>query len=335
MKRILLPVLGTVVLVVLVLAALDLDAEQLGTQVWTRLEGLSPSRVALAFALYGGVYVFRAVRFAVLLRGPSPLPHLISVAGRHNLLNLVLPFRTGEVSLPWMLKQEAGRDLAEGAATLFVCRVLDLACVATFMSVGLLWQASSRQLDPQAGDVALQAGVVMAALVGSLLVLRPLAAWVGARLAPDPEQPAGGLVHRLRTFAARGAEHLDALSTGRLVQAGLVSLVSWGLTYGSLYALIQAMAGDDAVGQALGAIEPATHLVGATGLHLTAILPVNTVAGVGAWEAGWSAGFVFAGVDAEAATVSGVVSHLVIFGFIAVIGGLGFVFRGRPVGASR
>lgn len=332
MKRILLPTLGTLALVVLVVAALDLDPARLGEQVAARLAALSVPGVLLAFALYGGVYVCRAVRFAVLLQGPTHIPHLVSVAGRHNLLNLVLPFRTGEVSLPLMLKREAGRPLAEGAATLFVCRVLDLACVATFMTVGLLWQGERRGGDggAESAAVTVQVALVLGGLVLGLVLLRPVAGWLGARLAPG-DATGTGLVLRLRRFVAAGGAHLDALSTGRLLRAGFVSLLTWGLTYGSLYALIGAMAGDDAIGRALGAVDPATHLVGSTGLHLTAILPINTVAGVGAWEGGWSAGFVFAGLDAEAAGISAVVSHLVVFGFIALIGGLGFAFRPRPL----
>ena len=54
------------------------------------IPALAAAHVALAFGLYAAVYVCRAARFAVLLRGPSSLPHLVSVAGRHNLLNLVL-----------------------------------------------------------------------------------------------------------------------------------------------------------------------------------------------------------------------------------------------------
>jgi uncharacterized membrane protein YbhN (UPF0104 family) len=71
--------------------------------------------------------------------------------------------------------------------------------------------------------------------------------------------------------------------------------------------------------------------VGTTGLHLTAILPVNTPAGVGAWEAGWTAGYVLAGVDELAAAASAVGTHIVIFGFILVLGALSILLRPTPL----
>jgi len=95
------------------------------------------------------------------------------------------------------------------------------------------------------------------------------------------------------------------------------------------------MAGPDPVGRSLERVDFAHSLVGSTGLHLTTVFPVNTVGSVGVWEAGWTAGYLIAGLDKEAAGISAVVSHLLVFGFIVVIGGLGFLLRRRPGGGDR
>ncbi|MCB9898445.1 MAG: flippase-like domain-containing protein [Planctomycetes bacterium] len=335
MKRALLALLATAVLVAVLLALLDLDLGELATRVGDRLAVLSPTLVALAFLLYIGVYVGRALRFAVLLPGMrASLPHLVSISARHNLLNLVLPLRSGEISLPWMLRTEAGRSLAEGAAALVVARVLDLGSVATFMLIGL----ATAHTDTGPHRVGVQAAAILGALLVGLLLVRPLAAlalrWLGGEHALSHAAAVGGLRGRVSAFLAQAAGHLVALSRGRLLVAGLLSLLAWAFTYASLFAILRAAGGDDPVGRALAAIDVPTHLVGATGLHLTSILPVNTLGGVGAWEAGWTAGYVFAGVDAEAAGVSGVVSHVLVFGFILVLGGLGFLLRPRTPAAT-
>lgn len=336
MKRLVLALLGTAVLCAVLVSVFDLDPAEISARVGDRFAVLSWTHVALGFVLYALVYAGRAARLAVLLPGlDASFGHLVSIAARHNLLNLVLPLRSGEISLPWMLRSEAGRTLAEGTAVLLVARVLDLSCVATFMLLGL---AVGRSAEA-GGDVGVHAALILVALLAGLLVSRPLCGAVARRLGTEDAPRTGDAASvaapaatrrwtaRVRAFVARGASHLATLPRGRLLAAGGVSLVTWGLTYASLFVLLRGMVGDDPVGRSLAGIDGSMHLLGATGLHLTSILPVNTLAGVGAWEAGWTAGYVFAGLDEQAAGVSGIVSHVLVFGFILVLGGLGFLAR--------
>ena len=88
----------------------------------------------------------------------------------------------------------------------------------------------------------------------------------------------------------------------------------------------------DNVGPLVEPISFAQSLVGTTGLHLGAVIPVSPVAGIGTWEAGWTAGYALTGLDLATAGTTAVVSHVVVFAFIALIGLLGHVTRrlGRP-----
>ncbi len=318
MKRVLPALLATAVLGALVLAFLDLDLAEMGHGVADRLRALAPVDVALAFAVYLASYFGRAVRFAVLLPGLRGIVHLASIAGRHNFLNLVLPFRTGELALPWMLHKECGRPLSQGSAALLVCRVLDLGCVAAWLAIGIAWYGVG---GPTAEEVTPRVLGVLAALAAGLLLMGPVAKRVAARL--DPDAPG-----RVRGFLARATGHLATLSIGRLLLAGLVSLATWLLTYSTYWFMVRGMAGPDPVGLELGDVPFARGLVGTTGLHLSTVLPVNTLGGVGSWEAGWVAGYtLLAGIGKEAAGVSAVVTHLLNFVFITVIGGAGFLLR--------
>jgi hypothetical protein len=320
-RRILPAAVATLVIGGLLLAFLDLDLAQMGQGVMERLRSLSPRLIAFSFGVYLASYFGRAARFAVLMPGLHGMVHLASIAGRHNFLNLVLPLRTGELSLPWMLHRECGRSLAEGGATLLVCRVLDLLCVAAYLSLGIAWYgvggSTAEHVTPR----------VTAVLVGLALII-PLMGPVARKVSTLTGEGEGG---RIRSFLSRAAGHLGAMSLRRLATATLVSLGTWALTYTTYYFMVQAMAGPDAVGQELGGIGYARSLVGTTGLHLSTVLPVNTLGGVGTWETGWVGGYtLLAGVDKEAAGISGVVSHLLNFGFITVIGGAGFLLRKKP-----
>jgi len=323
-RRILPALVATVVLLALVLAWSDLAPGEMGAAVLERLRTLHTGPVLLAFLVYLASYVGRAIRFAILMPGLHGLVHLTSVSARHNFLNLVLPFRTGELALPWILKRESGRSMAESSAALLVARVLDLSCVAAWLSLGLLW----RGLDAEARRQALpQAVLLLGLLLLGLCALAPVARRLGPRIGHWGVGP-----QRMRDFAARALGHLGQLSVRRLAAAGVVSLLTWLATYATYAFMLRAMAGDDPVGRALGSIDFVSSLVGTTGLHLSTVLPVNTVGGLGSWEIGWVSGYeLLAGLDRESATISAVVSHVLNFVFISIIGGLGFLLRKPPL----
>lgn len=291
----------------------------------TSFRELAWAPVAASFALYGVSYVGRAARLRVLVGddlADVPWWHLTSICARHNLANLVLPMRSGEVSLPLMLRSETGRPLAQGAAALVVARVLDLFSVALMCAVGLIVTSTGDDASRAAIMNRLALVVVLGLL--ALAALRP-----GARLVVASVRGDG----RLARFARDLGGHLAALPHGRLVRATLISWTTWLLTYGACYAVVVAMRGVSGdVGAELLRVDFATSLVGSTFLHLTGILPINTLAGVGAWEAGWYAGYHgVVGVGEAAALASAAVSHALILAFIVVLAGLGFLVRPRRV----
>jgi len=321
-KRLAIAALLTAVLLGVLAVALDLSAQAAAESTAQAARRLSLPGVVLAFAFYALSYVGRGLRLSFLLPGHTPLLPLVSISARHNLFNLILPLRSGEASLPLMLRAELSRPLAEGAAALLVARVLDLLAVAAWLLTGLL--LTGGEADALLGG---RAALILGALLLAVTSLRPGARWMTARLS--------GQTSRLGAFALRCAEHLAGQPRGRLAAATLASLVTWGLTYGACYTLLHDMSGSGhPVPEALAGIDFSMSLVGSTVLHLTGILPINTLAGIGPWEAGWTAGYVLVGLDRSAALASAVVSHAAILGFVSVLGGLGWLLRGGRRGAD-
>ena len=73
-------------------------------------------------------YLVRALRLYSYFR-PATIGRFglwLSIMLTHNVLNHLLPARVGEVSLPVLLRQHLGVDLARGAAALVWFRLLDL-----------------------------------------------------------------------------------------------------------------------------------------------------------------------------------------------------------------
>ncbi|MFT7463301.1 MAG: uncharacterized membrane protein YbhN (UPF0104 family) [Pseudohongiellaceae bacterium] len=320
-KRLGLALLASIVAIGLLLGVSDISGQSAAEGVIAMAKALSPGWVALTFAAYALSYVGRAARLSLLLPGQLPLLRLFSISARHNLFNLVLPLRSGEASLPLMLRNECGRPLAEGTAALVVARVLDLTSVCLFLLLGLaLSGLGGDELRPPVLGL-------LVALLAVACALRPVALWLSKRLPTDKG--------RVANFAASTATHLAAQPSGRLLASLAVSLLTWLLTYCACWLLVVDMAhGDGSTVSSLAQVTFVTSLVASTCLHLVGILPINTMAGVGPWEAGWVAGYVFIGVTQEAAFASAVVSHGVIFSMVSLLGGLGLVLRG-PQQAER
>lgn len=318
MKRAALAVLVLALLLGAFVAFADLSARAAADGARAALLQLSPAGVGLALLLYLASYLGRSLRLAALLTGPAPVLQLLSITARHNLLNLLLPARTGEASLPVLLRAEAGRSLAEGTGALIVARVLDLGAVAAWLVTGLLLRGAA-----EGSDLGPAAGAALVVLLAGLGLLRPVAARLAAALASRRGRAA--------TFLSAAASEVARPTTPRLLQAGLCSLATWLCTYGACFALLADMGGaGHPVTEALAGVDFAASLVGSTALHFVSILPLNTVAGVGPWEAGWTAGYVAVGLDESAALASALVSHAAILGFACLLGALGWFLRGTP-----
>jgi uncharacterized membrane protein YbhN (UPF0104 family) len=319
-KRYLPAALLAVVLIAVLAQLTDLQWGRVGGT----LRALDPWLVAAAFAVYTASFALRGLRLAVLLPGASDYLHLTSISARHILLAVVLPFRTGEASLPLMLSLEAGRPAAEGLSVLALMRVLDLLCVAVCLVTGLALGGAAGALGTGelAPDAVLQrAWIVLGALVLAVLVARPLAARV-AVLAASPR--------RVLAFVGGMAAHVARLGTRQLITALAVSLATWACTYGACWLLLRAMAAPEALGDA-ARVSFAAALVGTTGLHLSAVIPLSPLAGAGTWELGWVAGYhALVGLSESDAMTSALVTHAAIFAFIAVLGGAAFLVRRRP-----
>lgn len=315
MKRLLVALLVSAILVAVVATVTNLHWREVADT----LAHLDWSLVALAALVYAASYVGRGLRLQVLMPGAAGLVHATSISARHILLAVIMPFRMGEAALPVMLIRECGRPLPESATVLGLMRVLDLVAVAAYLLLGLALTAGSVAAGDSA-QVGLRATLALAVLLGGLLLMRP----VCRALAPLERS-----THRAVRMVGQLGASVAALRGGQLLRATFITLLTWACTYGACWILLRAMVVPPELGAVTSSISFAQGLVGTTGLHLAAVMPVSPIASIGTWEAGWTTGYVLVGLPAAQAATSAIVSHVVIFGFIALIGGAGWLTR-RP-----
>lgn len=305
-RRLLLLSLGVSV-VVLAVAAWVVDPGALGTD----LLALHPGLVLLGLAVLGVNYWLRTLRFRMLLADDGKrVQGLFGMVCISATLNYLLPARLGELSYPLLLKRLSGREYSIGAASVLAARVLDLFAVAVLFPFALL-----------ASHAALPGWAVRAALLFMVATFAMLAAaWAWLRAHPPGAaelcEPKGAWRGRLGGFLNRVVAHLSMLTQrGQLLPLALVSLGIW-LCIALNFFLI------------LAAASIAVPFAAAFTITLVMIplslLPAQGFANLGTHEAAWLMVLAAMGLPPEVAARATLLSHLVLVGYVVVMGTLGW-----------
>jgi uncharacterized membrane protein YbhN (UPF0104 family) len=209
----------------------------------------------------------------------------------HNLLNNLLPMRTGELSFPLLMRRYFQVSLGRSVAALIWFRLLDLHTIVLIALVALAIET----LPPLLGTAA----------IGLFLILP----WLLYRL----REPAWSATVRYLPIAwsERLAPALEGLPTRGVdfARSWAWTLANWGVKLAA-FGWILGFFGDLDWGPAL---------LGAVAGELTSVLPVHGVAGAGTYEAGIVAALIPFGIAATDALVAAVNLHLFMLG-LSVLG---------------
>ncbi|MBY5832682.1 UPF0104 family protein [Rhizobium ruizarguesonis] len=202
-----------------------------------------------------------AGRFAVLFR----------VTQIHNLLNIMLPFRTGETSFPLLMRTEFGIPLTRGTSALFVMRLLDLHALLAAAGIGF---------------AVASADAAVAWSLWTAFLLLPVAAFAARK--PLLRLAARLLPKKAQKFVAEieNGLPLDAIAFAR---AWAMTIVNW---------LVKVMVLAWALGL-MGVLPMVASFGGALGGELSSVLPMHAPGGVGTYPAGITAGAIALGASSE------------------------------------
>ncbi len=240
-------------------------------------EGAGLAAITLALGLLLATYVLRTWRvydyFPQETRGHfMPLFRVVQV---HNLLNVMLPFRSGETSFPLLMKKEFDVRLARGTSALLVMRLFDLHALLAAAGLGLV----------------LEKNAVFVWILWSGFLLLPVVAFAARnyvfRLARHiAPQKAQGIIHELQAGLP-----LDGRAFTR----------AWGVTIINWFVKIAVLAW---VLVLMGKISLPAGFGGALGGELSSVLPIHAPGGVGTYPAGITAGALGFGAAADEAALS-------------------------------
>ena len=304
----LLPVAGGLILLALLLRQIN------PRDVIDLLIDLRFTSMTSALLWYLAVNVLRAFRFSLLLADTIAPWRLLPATLAMNFLNNVLPSRTGELSFPYLLRRHHDVALGESSTVLVLARIFDYLAVAVLFVLFALGQLQWLE----AGAARIMAAVI------ALLLLTISILLLGARSAAVTFR----ILRRLTTMCKRQNIHFQRLLTQaereivatlqrvrNLRTYGLAliwSLGIWLAMFACFYTLLQA----------LRLPQPYPRVVvGATFATLAKALPLVTIGGFGAHEAGWTLGFSLVGMGRAEAIISGFAVNILMLLLSAVSGG--------------
>tara|TARA_B100000700_G_scaffold328361_1_gene445940 strand:- start:1107 stop:2054 length:948 start_codon:yes stop_codon:yes gene_type:complete len=200
-------------------------------------------------------YVLRTWRIEVSLTIKGRFSELFKLSLTHNILNIMMPMRTGEASFPIFMKAQFDVPMLTASLHLIMFRLLDLLCLLCIGGVLLLWR------DFPLVSLAICGLFVVVIRYSELLKLLAL------RLLRSAHQP---ILVKIR-------DTLEQLpTTGKTYfTIALLTLCSW---LSKLTAFVLIVLG-------ISGLSFHTALLGIVGADLSSVLPIHGVAGSGTFEA--------------------------------------------------
>lgn len=304
-------VLITIVLLALLFTQINL------VDVITVIKNINPIYLVAGFILYTSSYFFRAWRFYILLNKEVSIKDLFNIGCVHNMINNLLPARTGELSYIYLLKNVNDRTTGEGVATLVVARIFDFMVISVFFIFSLF---INRNVPSGLMDF-LWIGIVFFVIM--IIFILSILFSSGAILTQIKKF--FGLFHIETTsfgfyFIQKSEESINCINAYKTAKTKIMgkclilSILIWSSIYSMTFLLMYAMNFK---------LSFSLILLGSTFAIFSTILPIQGIGGFGTTESAWAIGFILLGISKQDAINSGFGYHIIVLIFTIIMGSLG------------
>lgn len=301
----------TIALVAILLSQIEVS------DVITTLAGIDPLYLIAGFVLYVCSYFFRASRFKMLIHSKKvKLSDLFAIVSVHNMVNSILPARTGELSYIYLAKKTQGIHSSEGITTLITARMFD----ALAISIIFLFSASVLGSEMHMSKINIWlSGIFILALVVLSFAIILYHGKKAMVLFENLMNRAKIKRFRVITFIVnKGYEVTDSFELIRAKNVFpfvfIVSIAIWCSMYAMIFSLLVGMGID---------IDIWMTILGSTLTFVISILPIQGVGEFGTLEGAWTVAFIGLGFTKDVAIVSGFSYHIIRFIYFLILGGYG------------
>ncbi len=261
---------------------------------------------------------------------------LMLVTVVRNLFVDLLPAKIGSLSYVYLTNRRLGVPLETAASSFLLAFVFDLVVLFPIFFLAILFTRIDSAIFPL--PIFLTLSAILFAVVASILIwLSTLLKVAGNLLAMLLKRyksnfPRAGVALDKLFLTAKDIERIQA-QKGRYLKVVASSFLVRAFKYGSLYFLLHAV-----VANLNFSIEDLNFwkvFLGILGAELSALFPIQGLAGIGTWESAWALTFRFLGhFDTQIAIVSGFGVHLVTQMFEYSLGILGMLILYLPAWKS-
>lgn len=287
---------------------------------WAQAAAIQWTWIVVAGGLSLLLPVLRALRF-VSAMPRVPMVLMTAVVGVQNFMARIMPFRAGELALPYLLAKHSAETSERSLVLLIWLRLMDAWFLAGVFAIGLVLHVSDA--NQALFWYAIGAfGVFSVALFwlgrGLRWLFRCLAVCAGVVGLDRVER-----VERFLADSMNAADAVDDLGLGQRGAAVVWTMAVWALQFVIFATILFAYTVE---------VTPLDVVVGVSLAQLAAALPLPSVGSVGTHEVGWVVGFGFVGVERTAAVVTGVAAQLFTLVFAGVVASIAWLYlrRDRP-----
>ncbi|OKH25337.1 lysylphosphatidylglycerol synthase transmembrane domain-containing protein [Chroogloeocystis siderophila] len=284
--------------------------------------------VSKIFLLVGITQALRALRFLELLSIKARISSLLifEITCIYQFLNHILPVRSGELSLPILLKRYSNYPYISSVASLLLTRIHDALALGTIVCLGIGFAVAQKRIASYWVTLLVLVLLAIALLVGLLTVLiqqnqQIAQAWRGI----TQSRKIGSLFLKLKTLIKN---FYDELIIYRQISLHLklfsYSILLWLTIFILFWVVLQSLGFSMSLSEVI---------LGSSLANLTQLLPVSTLGNIGTLEAGWVFGFTLLGYDSYHTLTAGIVMHIIVI-LIAGIYGV-FSWVGLSVKSAR
>ena len=267
------------------------------------LKNSNPLLILISFILYFTTVVIKAGRLHFFFRDyKMSFKNLLIISSYHNFFNLILPARTGEFTYLYFLKKIGKQEIGSGMHSLLFLRFLDLIAVVVFLLVSLLLFFGNK-LPTSVIIVGFAIILLLLLLLIKFNIVFTLLIKIFNFLMKlfrlNNFSVINTLLKNLTDFKNYSAE---SNSTNKLSIHIILSIILWINLYTFFYINILSFGVDTNF---------LKTIIGSTGGVLISVLPINSFASLGTFEAGWTGSFILTGMTEKQAILSGFGVHLI------------------------
>jgi len=299
--------IAAAVLISAVLIAILLSQVQIADIIVT-IAKIDIPYLIVGFILYACSYLFRALRFYTLLHGRIGLRDLFSIVCIHNMMNNLLPARTGELSYIYLVRHRIA--VSDGIASLIIARVFDFIAISTLFFIA----AISAQNMPDAISRSLPyIATLMLIAISSLFLI----AYKGSFVQNLKHRPKIKILKCLAEKLEEIVRSFDMIkSRGVVINCFFLSLAVWLSQYYMFYILFKTINLN---------LTFEVIILGSTFSQISGILPAPSIGNFGVFEGTWAVSFISLGLSKEMAILTGLIMHFVFFAYLLILGMYGTI----------